>query len=240
MGRAVELDAQAVAAAVRLPASGRSAQPPRRAFVAMPNVAKVARHALAEVYFLTAAKVVFYNCATNDLMEEPMSPRLSIASGLAVVALSAGAAFAQGAGVCDREFDQTRDFINQQHAKWADGINKGGFPDAVKNAYLVIVNYSRDAAINGAAGKQNECTANYAKPQEIMDTAVLIFSGGLSSLLPGKTAYVDVSEIMNGYPLGGPDAVIPKLREQILGGDRGTIANVIRDPWKCLSFQRKC
>jgi hypothetical protein len=51
---------------------------------------------------------------------------------------------------------------------------------------------------------------------------------------------VDVGEILHGKPLGGENAVIPKLREQLLGGDRGTIANIIRDPIRCALFMRKC
>jgi len=149
-------------------------------------------------------------------------------------------AWSQGAGICDRKFDETRAFIDAQSEKWSESIKTNNFPKEVEHAYLVIVKYSHDNSLNGAEVKRVECTAQYVPAQEIMNTAVLLFSAGLSSIAPGKSAYVDVSEILNGYPLGGPNALIPKLREQILDGDRGAVANIIRDPWKCLTFQRKC
>jgi hypothetical protein len=57
-----------------------------------------------------------------------------------------------------------------------------------------------------------------------MNDFVAIATGGLSKLLPERMTRIDGSDILAGYPLGGPDAFIPKLREQILRGDRGTVA----------------
>ena len=85
-----------------------------------------------------------------------------------------------------------------------------------------------------------DCEGGFKPYQQVMDSFMTIATGGLSKLLPERMTRVDVSDILAGYPLGGPNAFIPKLREQILGGDRGTVANVIRDPWKCITFQRKC
>jgi hypothetical protein len=85
-----------------------------------------------------------------------------------------------------------------------------------------------------------DCEQGFKPYQDVMNTFVLFATGGLSKLLPERVTRIDVSDILAGYPLGGPDAFIPKLREQILGGDRGTISNIIRDPWKCITFQRKC
>jgi hypothetical protein len=38
----------------------------------------------------------------------------------------------------------------------------------------------------------------------------------------------------------GPGNETVKARERILGGDRGTIPNIIRDPIRCVTFKRKC
>ena len=167
-----------------------------------------------------------------------------VAFGIAVIALGYSNANAQqgAAGTCDRETGEAVAFVDQQRDKWLAAINNANppLPDDVKAAYAVIVRHAHDTGVATAQLKNIDCTKKYEGPQAIMNYAVAAFSGGLSLLAPGKTAYVDVSEIMNGYPLGGPEALIPKLREQILGGDRGTVANIIRDPIKCLTFQRKC
>ncbi|MER8563203.1 hypothetical protein [Mesorhizobium sp. M0578] len=63
---------------------------------------------------------------------------------------------------------------------------------------------------------------------------------GLALLLPDRMTNVDVGEIAHGKPFGGDHAIAPEVREFILGGDRGTIANIVRDPWRCATFQRKC
>ncbi|KYH02490.1 hypothetical protein [Bradyrhizobium sp. DOA1] len=86
----------------------------------------------------------------------------------------------------------------------------------------------------------NDCERGFKPYQDVMNNFVLVATGGLSKLLPERATRIDVSDILAGYPLGGPDAFVPKLREQILGGDRGTVANIVRDPWKCITFQRKC
>jgi hypothetical protein len=149
---------------------------------------------------------------------------------------------AQGgaAGVCDRDTGQAIAFIDNQRQIWLAAINKNNLPEDVKNAYIIIVNHAHDTAVGGAKLKNMDCTKKYEGDQAIMNVAVTIFSQGLSLLAPGKTAYIDVSEIEHGYPLGGPDALIPKLREQILGGDNGTVSNIIRDPIQCLTFAHKC
>jgi hypothetical protein len=85
-----------------------------------------------------------------------------------------------------------------------------------------------------------DCERGFKPYQTVMNDFVAIATGGVSKVLPERMTRIDVSDILAGYPLGGPDAFIPKLREQILGGDRGTVANIIRDPIKCITFQRKC
>jgi hypothetical protein len=73
-----------------------------------------------------------------------------------------------------------------------------------------------------------------------MDTIVAAYTLGLSRVLQPSMTHVDVSELLKGYTLGGPNALVPKFREEILRGDQGTFANILRDPYKCLTFQRSC
>ena len=58
-------------------------------------------------------------------------------------------------------------------------------------------------------------------------------------MLPPKTLYVDMSAVLNGYPLGGPQSVVNKTRNDVakalgvdLEKDNGFIGNVIKDPLK--------
>ena len=87
---------------------------------------------------------------------------------------------------------------------------------------------------------RKDCTAQFKPYQDLVDAMVRIYTAGLSDILKPHMTHVDVSELLAGYPLGGPNALVPRFREQILNGDQGTVANIIRDPWKCLTFQRKC
>jgi hypothetical protein len=146
-------------------------------------------------------------------------------------------AYAQDADGCDNKFDEVRRLIDGHTTQWTRSFQGAGFPQAVLNSYLMIVNYSREAAINGAEIKKTECNAKYSDPVDITSTAVSLFSRGLSSIAADEKVYVSVSEIMSGYPLGGSNALIMKLKKQVEQGDK---ASVIRDPWKCLSFERKC
>ena len=99
----------------------------------------------------------------------------------------------------------------------------------------------RQVALQVVSAAISDCDHDLKPYQEVMDAFVLIATGGLSELLPKRMTHIDVSDIIAGYPLGqSSDAFIPKLREQILGGDRSTPANILRDPWKCLTGQRTC
>lgn len=67
---------------------------------------------------------------------------------------------------------------------------------------------------------------------------------GVPPFLGEEATRVDTSEILNGKPLGGENALVPQAREDVLdrldAADQGSVANIIRDPFKCLTFQRKC
>lgn len=166
-----------------------------------------------------------------------MFKNLTIAAVALVI--SAGTAFAQ-AGVCNRASDDTRARVNADVQAWIDAINETDLPQAVKNAHIVLFQYNQGQALQGIEQARQQCTAEFKPYQDVVDAMVLIYTGGLSEILEPHMTHVDVSELLAGYPLGGPNALVPRFREQILSGDNGTIANIIRDPWKCLTFQRSC
>jgi hypothetical protein len=142
-------------------------------------------------------------------------------------------------GVCDRAANDASNLINNDANIRINGIMNSGWPPDVQNAQITIINYTRGEALNNIYASHDECMRGYRQPQSIVDTAMNIYTFGLSSRL-GGAAHVDTSEILNGTPLGGPNAVIPQVREQILNHDNGTGANIVRDPIGCLTFAHKC
>lgn len=157
-----------------------------------------------------------------------------------LLACTAQGAYAQGAGVCNRASDDIRARVNADVQGWVDAINETDLPQQVKNAHIILFQYNQAESMKGIEVKRTECTAQYKPYQEVMDAMILIYTGGLSAILSPHMTHVDVSELLAGYPLGGPNALVPRFREQILRGDNSTVSNIIRDPWKCLTFQRKC
>lgn len=68
------------------------------------------------------------------------------------------------------------------------------------------------AAVNTEA---DDCNKSLEPLQKAMNAYVNGITGGVASILPGKMGYVDVSQILAGYPLGGPNALIPHFRTQV-------------------------
>jgi len=65
--------------------------------------------------------------------------------------------------------------------------------------------------------------------------------GGDGCFGKGNTAVQFVQNAWKDVTQGpGKGNEVVKVREQILNGDRGTGANIIRDPIRCLTFRRKC
>ena len=144
------------------------------------------------------------------------------------------------AGVCNRATDDAKQRMDSDFAAWVAAIQGNNLPQEVKNAYIVLFKYNRDQAYNQADQINQQCTQSFKPYQDVMDAIVTFYTVGLAKVLQPAMTHVDVSELLKGYTLGGPNALVPKFREQILNGDSGTVANILRDPWKCLSFQRKC
>ncbi|MBK4722408.1 hypothetical protein JJL56_26490 [Azospirillum sp. YIM DDC1] len=149
------------------------------------------------------------------------------------------AANAQGAGVCNRQADEIASKVQGDAQAWIDAIDHS-LPQDEQDALKLLFSRNRDRSLQVVDKQKEECTAQFKDMQNMMDAVVAFYTGGLSKILAPRMTHVDVSEILAGYPLGGPNALIPKFREDVLRGDNGTIANIVRDPWKCLTFQRKC
>lgn len=163
----------------------------------------------------------------------------AITTALGLFLCGTSIAYAQ-AGVCNRAFDDTAAKVRDDTAEWEKAFNATDLPPKVKQAHIVLFEYNRDETIKAYDSKRQQCTASFEPYQKIVDNLVSIYTLGLSDILQPHMTHVDVSELLAGYPLGGPNALVPKFREQILSGDNGTVANILRDPWKCLTFQRKC
>ncbi|SMF13876.1 hypothetical protein [Pseudogulbenkiania subflava] len=92
----------------------------------------------------------------------------------------------------------------------------------------------RAEAYNQIQTAGDDCNRGIAPYQKALDIAVYFATGGLSAILPPTMTKIDASQILSGNPLGGPGALIPKLREDILNGlgIHGDVACGIRDPLK--------
>jgi esterase/lipase superfamily enzyme len=80
-----------------------------------------------------------------------------------------------------------------------------------------------------------DCTNGSSGPEKISSLATFFSTDGLSSILPKQLARIDASAILSGSPFGGPNALIPKSRDDILQGlgIGGDVAEIIRDP-RCI------
>lgn len=146
-------------------------------------------------------------------------------------------AFAQ-AGVCNRQADVIGEGIWRDADARIRSVQRMALPPDEKNALILLHLRARDRAFGAVEQVRYDCTRRYIPIQKMANYAVRIYSMGLSEFLPPQYSYVDVSEIIDGRPLGGPNAVIPKARDDALrnleiGGDVGKI---IRDPKQALPW----
>jgi hypothetical protein len=100
-------------------------------------------------------------------------------------------------------------------------------PDVIKKLALQRAN-----AYGQIEAATNDCNNEIAPYQKVTDVAVFFTTGGLSAILPPRMTHVDASQILSGHPLGGPGALVPKAREDVLKGLNigGDVAGIIRDP----------
>ena len=162
-----------------------------------------------------------------------------IASSIVIWALLPSHAQAQY-GVCDRAANDAVAFVNDERQRKINFVLQHNYPSPVIQAHLDIINYSHQDALSEVNRGHFECARGLRPPQQLVNAALTAFTMGLNRALPPGMARIDMSEVIAGYPLGGPNALIPRAREQILRGDNSTPSNIVRDPWKCVTFQRKC
>jgi len=165
-----------------------------------------------------------------------------IALAVVLAALPA-AASEESFGVCNRELDKVLSNIDTDYEQWVNAVQD--MPAEVRDAYLKVFAYNRNQAVASAQKGKHECYAAFRPLQDIVDETVAVYTGGLSKLLPDKTTRADVSEILNGKPLGGPNAAIPKFRDQVFKAlgvnpkSPGAIGSIVIDPWRVLTGKRR-
>ncbi|AVA20684.1 hypothetical protein [Rhizobium sp. NXC24] len=159
---------------------------------------------------------------------------------LAVVACISisNTALAQYAAVCNRQANTIGQGIANDVARRINEVYRYDIPEDERQALILLHIRARDRAFAAVEQLRMQCTARYIPMQNMANLVVRTYSLGLSEFLPRQMTYVDVSEIVNGRPLGGPNAAIPKAREDALrnlhiGGDA---AKIVRDPKQILPW----
>ncbi|MER8639309.1 hypothetical protein [Mesorhizobium sp. M1365] len=142
----------------------------------------------------------------------------------------------------DPRIDQVNEAIKQI-------VAKGGDPNSVaikvgEKFYTlpeISAKLARDKQIGAAAVDKliTDCEQQVKPYQDVINAFVDVQTLGIAKLLPGKMGFVDASDILAGYPLGGPDALIPKARDDILnaigiGGKNNDLGKIIKDPLRPL------
>ncbi|WP_152510175.1 MULTISPECIES: hypothetical protein [unclassified Labrenzia] len=147
-------------------------------------------------------------------------------------------ASAQGAGVCDRQANQIGMGIARDTAFRIANVQSLNLPPDEIHALILLHLRARDRAFRAVEQMRFQCTQRYVPMQQMANVVVSIYTAGLSEFLPPQFTYVDVSEIMNGRPLGGPTAVVPKARDDVLDsvGIGGDAKKIIQDPKQILPW----
>ena len=122
----------------------------------------------------------------------------------------------------------------------ARGQNPDDIGIKVNGAFVPFSQYSatleqnRTTLIAAANEQANGCNSGYIPYQQAAELLVASVTGGAEHLLPGKMGHIDVSEIMSGYPLGGPNAMIPQVRTQVFNalgmGPTNDLRKIIENP----------
>jgi len=124
------------------------------------------------------------------------------------------------------------------------GVDPSNFPQANPDGSVDIINipalvqrlaFQRDTALGTIYQAFQECESGFAPYQKIVDIGVFFATAGFSQIIPPAATHVDVSQIFSGTPFGGPGALIPQARSQILDtlGVGGDVRKVIENP-RCI------
>lgn len=93
------------------------------------------------------------------------------------------------------------------------------------------------------AGQLRGCVEAVKPANTLVNTVIqaiaILSTGGASLALPPKALYVDMGQVLNGYPLGGPQSVVNETRQAVLnalglGGDNNDIGKIIKDPGRVI------
>lgn len=150
------------------------------------------------------------------------------------------------ADLCERSAAQGKELIQSLQASVAS--YKGLSPDMLDNQGRKIdgkwysnreVLSKMEASLSQAIQANNkglaECRKGAIVPQLIIDGTLAYYTDFISIFLPGKMGHISAQELIAGYPLGGPDAFVPSLRDHVLKNlglenDTGDIVMFIKDP----------
>jgi hypothetical protein len=190
-------------------------------------------------------------------MESDMKNNLvtaTMVAGVALAVLSANATYASANNFCDAKLATYRGELDAKVAPVLieidaniENIRKsGGDPEkiAVKmdngsfktlpeiRAMIISQKDEVSQQIDKAA---SDCSSDLKPFQDVIDAAVTAATGGLNKILPERMTHIEIGEILGGKPFGGDGAIVPHLREQVLGmlglkNDRGFVTTFIRDP----------
>ncbi|MCP9230586.1 hypothetical protein NMG46_10050 [Mesorhizobium sp. LMG 17147] len=174
-----------------------------------------------------------------------------------VVGIIALSAFFSGqciaADVCREAAGRSDQAVREQYQRTIDyyiklaaaarmkGFDPENFPQSDQNGNVETVNFveiindlssQRDQAISEIYGGFQDCEQGFQPAQDIIDTGEFYLSGGLTEILPDQVTHIDASRLLRGTPFGGPNALLPRARDQILIslGIGGDLANIIRNP----------
>lgn len=69
----------------------------------------------------------------------------------------------------------------------------------------------------------------------VIQALAILTTGGASLALPPKALYVDMGQVLNGYPFGGDQSLVNKARNDVLnalgiGGANNDLGKIIKDP----------
>ncbi|WP_421313011.1 MULTISPECIES: hypothetical protein [unclassified Aeromonas] len=93
------------------------------------------------------------------------------------------------------------------------------------------------------AGQLRGCVEVVKPANTLVNTVIqaiaILSTGGASLSLPPKALYVDMGQVLNGYPLGGPQSVVNETRQAVLnalgiGGENNDIGKIIKDPGRII------
>lgn len=137
---------------------------------------------------------------------------------------------------------ETQNLIDSERAAGRDPANyqiQGGIATVNLIKLLEYINQSKGQGYDAASKKEQECDAGavpnwIGDAQKVSDIAlgiamlpIILLTGNLAA------AHIDLGEIYKGKPLGGDNAFVPKVRDDVLDflQIHGDVRKFINDPF---------